>query len=270
MAGVIATPDPAREAYEALAPFYDDFTAHHRYTEWTGTLERLARDAGLAGRRLLDIACGTGKSFLPFLDRGYEVTAVDLSPAMAALAEAKAAGRARVAAADMRDLPDLGRFDLVLALDDAVNYLLTDADLERALVGMRRALAPDGVLVFDVNTLMAYRSFFARVSVVQAGDRIVVWEGRTPDDAGPGVLAEAEVLALERDGDWWRAGRHRHVQRHHDGPSVRRALRAAGLGWRRVHGMRLDGSVTRGFDELGNSKAVYIARRGAPGEGGRR
>jgi hypothetical protein len=31
-----------------------------------------------------------------------------------------------------------------------------------------------------------------------------------------------------------------------------------------VRGMRLDGSVTEGFDELDNSKAVYIARASAP------
>ena len=264
MAGLTVTPDPALAAYQALAPFYDDFTAHHRYEPWTRTLERLARDAGLGGRRLLDVACGTGKSFLPFLERGWSVTAVDLSPAMAAIARSKAAGRARVEVADMRCLPDLGRFDLVLCLDDALNYLLTIAELERALTGMRRALAHDGVLVFDVNTLMAYRSFFARVSVVRTEDRVVVWEGRTPEDAGPGALAEADVLALERDGEWWRASRHRHRQRHHDGPAVRRALRAAGLPWCRVHGMQLDGSTTRGFDELRNSKAVYVARASAP------
>jgi SAM-dependent methyltransferase len=264
MAGLTAVPDPALAAYEGLAPFYDLFTAHHRYEPWTRTLERLARDAGLSGRRLLDVGCGTGKSFLPFLERGWSVTAVDLSPAMVAIARGKARGRARVEVADMRDLPDLGAFDLVLCLDDALNYLVTVGELECALTGMRRALAPGGVLVFDVNTLMAYRSFFARASVVQGEDRVVVWEGRAPEDAGPGVLAEAEVLTLERDGDWWRASRHRHTQRHHDGPAVRRALRAAGLLWSRAYGMRLDGSTTRGFDELRNSKAVYVARTGAP------
>jgi hypothetical protein len=80
---------------------------------------------------------------------------------------------------------------------------------------------------------------------------------------------EAELIAFERDGEWWRCTRTHHLQRHHDGPTVHRALRAAGLRWWRVHGMHLDGSVTDGFDELANSKAVYIARESAPeaGEG---
>ena len=167
----------------------------------------------------------------------------------------------------MRDLPRLGKYDLVLCLDDAMNYLLDDAELERALAAMRANLAPGGVLLFDVNTLLAYRALFAHASVVQEPGRVLVWEGHGPPDAGPGVLARADLIALERDGDWWTAARHRHVQRHHDGPTVHRALTAAGLAWHRVHGMRLDGSITDGFDELENSKAVYIARASAPEQG---
>ena len=259
-----------RDAYDAMAPFYDLFTAHHRYTEWTATLERLARDAGLRGKRLLDVACGTGKSFLPFLERGYEVTACDISPAMAAIAERKAAGRARIEIHDMRALPRLGEFDLVCCLDDAVNHLLTEAELAAALTAMRTNLADGGVLVFDANTLMAYRGFFASAIVVQGDDRVLVWDGRTPTDMPAGGAADAELLALERDGDWWTRTRSAHRQRHHPEPTVRAALAAAGLGWVAAYGMRLDGSVTDGFDEIANSKAVYVARASAPDDGERR
>ncbi len=143
----------ARLAYDAFAPFYDAFTADHDYGAWTRDLEALAVRAGLRGRRLLDVACGSGKSFLPFLERGYEVTACDVSPAMAALAAEKAGDRARVEVHDMRALPVLGAFDLVVCLDDAVNYLLEPGEVVSALRGMRRNLAPGGVLVFDVNCL---------------------------------------------------------------------------------------------------------------------
>ncbi|MEA2255616.1 MAG: hypothetical protein QOG35_1661 [Solirubrobacteraceae bacterium] len=266
MSAAVAPPEHARAAYEAFAPHYDAFTAHHDYDTWTATLEGLARACGLRGRRLLDVACGTGKSFLPFLERGYEVVACDLSPAMARVAHEKAAGRARVEVHDMRTLPRLGTFDLVCCLDDAVNYLLTDDELTAALAGMRANLAPGGVVVFDANCVWAYRTFFGSLTVLPAEDRVLVWEGRVGGRFGPGDRARATVEALVRreDGTWARE-RSEHHQRHHSRAVVERALNRAGLACAAVHGMHLDGSVTEGFDEERNSKAVYVARAGGDG-----
>jgi ubiquinone/menaquinone biosynthesis C-methylase UbiE len=87
--------DHARIAYDIFAPHYDAFTAHHDYEAWTTSLEALARDAGLRGNRMLDLACGTGKSFLPFLECGYDVTAGDVSSAMLAVAAERSQGRVR-------------------------------------------------------------------------------------------------------------------------------------------------------------------------------
>jgi ubiquinone/menaquinone biosynthesis C-methylase UbiE len=50
----------------------------------------IARSHGLSGRRLLDVGCGKGKSFLPMLARGWKVTACDISPSMLEIARAKA------------------------------------------------------------------------------------------------------------------------------------------------------------------------------------
>src|ERR671937_3292070 len=80
---------PALEAYERLAPVYDLLTAGYDHPTWLGELELLARAHGLSGRRLLDLACGTGKSFLPMLARGYSVSACDISPAMVEIAREK-------------------------------------------------------------------------------------------------------------------------------------------------------------------------------------
>jgi SAM-dependent methyltransferase len=251
--------------YDRFAPFYDAFTAHHRYDEWTATLEALARRHGLAGNRLLDVACGTGKSFLPYLERGYEVTACDVSPGMLEIAAAKAGGRADLVVADMKELPRLGSFDLVACIDDAVNHLLAHDELVAALAGLRRNLAPGGVVVFDTNTLMAYRSFYSRITVVPEEAQVLVWEGCETPDFEAGGLARASLAALRRGDDgWWTRTEIEVPQRHYGEQEVRDALRAAGLECAGVYGMHLDGSTDVGFDEMANSKAVYIARHGAP------
>jgi len=251
----------ARDAYDAMAPHYDAFTAHHNYEASATDLERLALAAGLGGRRLLDVACGTGKSFEPFLRRGYDVTACDVSAGMLEHARAKAP-EVRIERHDMRALPRLGEFDLVCLLDDAVNYLESAEELRLTFAGALRNLAPGGVVLFDANTLMAYRTFFATPSLVRAEGRVLVWDGRTSPELEAGGRSEAELLAFTRGEEEasWSFATSVHRQRHHPRAVVLAALAAAGFGWTAVHGMQLDGSVTDGFDELANSKVLYLAK----------
>src|SRR5918999_5453223 len=116
---VIAPTDPALEAYEAFAPYYDRYTELYGHEVWLANIEQVARGLGLSGRRLLDVGCGTGKSFMPLLARGYHVVACDVSPEMVARARERAAPwGAEVTVADARELPDLGSFDLATSLDD--------------------------------------------------------------------------------------------------------------------------------------------------------
>jgi SAM-dependent methyltransferase len=212
----------AEQAYEAIAPVYDDFTAHHDYELWLGNLLPKARGHGLRGRRLLDVGCGTGKSFLPMLERGWEVTACDISPSMLELARAKAGDAARLSVADMRELPVFGEFDLVWALDDAVNYLLSGEELREALSGMEANLAPGGLLMFDVNTLQAYRTFFAEVQQVERDGRLLVWRGQGSPDAAPGSTSEAR-FEVESGDDGVDVETHVHRQRHFPEAEVREA-----------------------------------------------
>lgn len=250
----------AEQAYEAIAPVYDDFTAHHDYELWLGHLLPKVRGHGLSGRGLLDVGCGTGKSFLPMLERGWEVTACDISPSMLELARAKAGGAARLSVADMRELPVFGEFDLVWALDDAINYLLSAEELGEALSGMRANLAPGGLLMFDVNTLQAYRTFFAEEQRVQRGGRQLVWRGQGSPDAPPGSISEARFEVEAGDGGL-AAETHVHRQRHFPEAEVREQLAEAGLECLDVYGHGFDAVPKQPVEELVHSKAVYISRR---------
>jgi len=251
----------AEQAYEAMAPVYDDFTAHHNYELWLGNLLPELRRHGLRGRRLLDVGCGTGKSFLPMLERGWEVTACDLSPAMLELARAKAGGAARLAVADMRELPVFGEFDLVWALDDAVNYLLSPEEMGEALSGMRANLASGGLLMFDVNTLQAYRTFFAEVQRVERGGRRLVWRGQAAADTPPGSISEARLEAEAAENGAPSMPTHVHRQRHFPEAELLGLLEEAELECLDVFGHGYDAELKQPLDDLVHTKAVYICRR---------
>jgi ubiquinone/menaquinone biosynthesis C-methylase UbiE len=257
--------DHARVAYEALAPGYDDLTRDHDHHAWTALLETRAIEAGLRGSRLLDVACGTGNTLVPMLERGYEVTGVDVSESMLAAAASKCDGSAELIAADMRALPALGDFDLVWCLGDALNYLDTHQELTAALRGLRRNLAGDGVVVLDVNTLATFRSAYSSLLAIPAGDRIVVLEGHGDPELPSGGAAEVWIDRLEQQASgWWSRTRSRHHHRHHPERSVRAALRQAGLACHAVYGTYTTGVMETSLDELRHAKAVYIARHEAP------
>ena len=260
MATMTAT--PALLAYEQLAPVYDDFTDGYDHDAWIDGLERIARNHGANGARVLDVACGTGKSFAPLVERGYDVWACDISPAMVDRARHRGGiDPDRVLVADMRELPELGAFELVTCLDDAVNYLLSVADLEAAFASVARLLAPDGVYVFDTNTLSTYRAGFALDAVFERPLAGAVWRGETAEPIEPGALCAAAIELSSLDGD--RVVVSRHVQRHHPPSTVRQALSSAGLACRAVLGQSTGGVLHEGADEEAHTKLVYVAGRAA-------
>jgi ubiquinone/menaquinone biosynthesis C-methylase UbiE len=256
--------DHAEQAYDALAPGYDDLTRGHDHAGWTALLEQRAHEAGLRGNRLLDVACGTGNTILPMLARDYEVTGVDVSQAMLARARVKTGDRARLLRADMRDLSALGEFDLIWCLGDALNYLDTPDDLAATLAGFARNLAPEGVVVFDVNTLATFRVLYSSLYVVPSEDRVVLLEGRGRSDLDPGQAAQTWIDRLEPGASgWWTRTRSAHHHRHHPEAAVRGALSRARLACSAVYGTHTSGVIEAPLDELVHAKAVYIARHEA-------
>ena len=149
---------PAPEP-DPVAGFYDQLAPHYRlvYHDWEASVERqaLALDGTISefvgpdAETVLDAACGIGTQSLGLAELGYRVTASDLSAEAVELARAEAVRRGleiEFGVADMRSLPEAyrGRFDVVLACDNAVPHLLTDADILLAFRQFHECLAPGG------------------------------------------------------------------------------------------------------------------------------
>jgi SAM-dependent methyltransferase len=247
--------------YDCLAPFYDAFTAGYAYERWISAIEHRARGLGLRGHRALDVACGTGKSTEPLFARGYSVLACDISEGMVSEARRKFPDRAEsFLVADMRSLPPLGEFDLIICLDDSMNYLLEDEELEAAFQGIARCLSRTGVFVFDVNSLATYRTSFAATEVREEEGLFFAWRGETEPDFQPGGTATAttEIFAQRSNGCWERSAM-RHVQRHHAPDTIRQLLEEAGMSCRLVVGQKPGATLEDSWDEERNTKLLYFA-----------
>jgi magnesium-protoporphyrin O-methyltransferase len=83
----------------------------------------------LRGARILDAGCGTGAMAVELAQRGAEVVAVDISPALVGIAQkrmpANLAGTITWVAGDMLDAT-YGRFDHALAMDSMIYYTAPD------------------------------------------------------------------------------------------------------------------------------------------------
>ncbi|HEY2054775.1 MAG TPA: class I SAM-dependent methyltransferase [Solirubrobacterales bacterium] len=247
------TTDHAQIAYDAFASIYDDFNAQNDYEFWFSVLLPRLAELGLVTGKLLDVACGTGRAIAPMLRRGWEITACDISSAMVAKAKEKHAGEAiAFDVADMTKLPTYGEFQLVWALNDPINYLLVDGDLQNALEAMGANLAPDGLLVFDCNTLRLFRASFDPDEGLQRDAR---WNWQGLGQVGDIYEAEVSGEGVET---------HVHKERHYSVPEVQRTLLNAGLQPVAALGQReADGEIllADAWDEERDHKIVHVARR---------
>jgi SAM-dependent methyltransferase len=106
---------------------------------------------------LLDLCCGTGQLALYFLERGYQVTGLDLSEAMLEHARANTsmfvqAGQAQFVQADAAHFTLDQRFGLVVSTFDALNHLPDLDALRGCFASVYAVTLPGGKFVFDLNT----------------------------------------------------------------------------------------------------------------------
>jgi SAM-dependent methyltransferase len=264
----MADRESAQETYDRLAPVYDEFTSANNYELWLGDvlLPELERH-GLRKGWALDIGCGTGRAFDPLLDRGWNVVGCDASSGMLAQAAEKFGERVQLVHADARELEAIfptsdhangENFQLVLLLNEVVNYVTEDGDLERVFAGVRRNLAPEGLVVFDANTLLWFRESFASGKSEEMSARGWDWHGLS-QTVERGAIYEARLSGQGVESNV-------HRQRHWAPKEVEEALRAGGLRPVAAFGQREENRqviLDSRIDEERDSKTIHIAARTA-------
>jgi ubiquinone/menaquinone biosynthesis C-methylase UbiE len=129
-------------------------------------LLRLVDFNGYAGRRVLDVGCGTGVDLVRFARGGARVTGVDVADSAIALARQNTAQQGLDAALCLADgerlpFPDAS-FDFVYA-HGVVQYTADD----RALVEeCRRVLKPGGTAFFQVYNRVSWLNALSRIMKV--------------------------------------------------------------------------------------------------------
>jgi len=149
--------EPGSGEFAEVAPYYDRLMSAVPYKSWVDYVEALLQRHNRQPRRVLDLACGTGKVGSELIRRGYQAFGVDLSEAMVHQCHTQAP---RLPAATM-DACQLAlapqSLDLVVSLYDSLNYILDPQGLQSCFAGVWRSLTDEGIFIFDLNTELALR-----------------------------------------------------------------------------------------------------------------
>lgn len=106
------------------------------------------------GQKIFEPLCGSGRFFLPFLNRGYKISGVDLSAEMLAKLKQKAPA-AKVAQADVTEYNSGETYDYIFIPSGSIS-LFTDLSMLKAILRKIKALLnPGGKFVFAVDTVEA-------------------------------------------------------------------------------------------------------------------
>ena len=134
--------------YDSIAEYYD--LTHS--TRILRDKKFYVSEAKKAKGKVLEVACGTGRVYLPLLAAGVDAYGIDISPKMLAVLEknARTGGLVpHVQLSDMRNFRHREKFSLILIPFRAFLHMLTTSDQLSTLKNLRSHLLPGGKLMLN-------------------------------------------------------------------------------------------------------------------------
>lgn len=149
--------------YERFAYVYDELMKDIPYDSWVQIINDMRSKYQVNGHRLLDLACGTGELSVRLASAGFDVTGVDLSADMLAVAQAKADNDNRkidFLQQDMAQLELINTYDIIGIFCDSLNYLQTEEEVVQTFNKVHQYLEKDGLFIFDVHSIFKMNEIF--------------------------------------------------------------------------------------------------------------
>lgn len=215
-------------AYSEFASVYDRLMRDCDYSARAEYLLGLFRRYHCEPKLMLDLGCGTGSLAVEMLRRGIDVIGVDPSPEMLNAARSKALdnGYDLLCLCQSGSELDLyGTVDSAVCTMDSLNHITDYEELKDTFVRVSTFLEPDGLFLFDVNTVYKHETVLAdNTFVVEDGDVFCVWQNLTQMP-----LTTVMLNFFIRDGDRYERKYEEFEERAYSAEELESALRAAGL-----------------------------------------
>ncbi len=177
--------------------WYDHIYAHLDYAGHVAALGDLIGEP--TGKRLLDIACGTGRHLECFRD-DYEIEGLDINEDLLAMARARL-GDVPLHVGDFCDF-DLGRrFAVITNLFSSIGYARTRERLDAAIACVARHLEPGGIALIEPWLVReAYRPGTVHAAMVDAPELKICRMNCSKVEGDMSILDMHYLVATPEDG----------------------------------------------------------------------
>ena len=217
-------------------------------------LEKLVLGALPPGARILDLCCGTGQLAHALSARGFELTGIDGSESMIAIARENAPD-AVFSVDDARDFRIDGEFHAALSTFDSLNHVMSLDELTSVFRNVYRALTGGGAFAFDLNMEEGYRTRWrGSHGYVEDDHACIARSSHVPDER----IGKTEITMFFRSEDRWERSDVTLVQRCYAEDEILTALGSVGF----VGGKAYDGGKDLG-EELSRfpGRSFFVSRR---------
>lgn len=213
--------------YQDFASVYDRLMHQDiDYGRWCDYIENIFAERGISPDAVLEIACGSGNITRCMLDRGYDITGVDISSDMLAVAASKL-GADRLVCADMSKFRSERQYDAVLCMIDGVNYLITPDAVINTFKNVRKTLKDGGVFIFDISSQYKLQNILGNETFIHSEpDVFYSWQNRYVPKYN---ISDMLLNFFVKEGRGYKRFEERHIQRGWHEKQLVKMLKMAGF-----------------------------------------
>lgn len=219
------------EAYTDFASVYDTFMDETPYDIWADFLQNTLEEYGIKEGLVLDLGCGTGTLTEILSEKGYEMIGVDNSSHMLTIAMQKRETSGKdilYLLQDMREFELYGTVKAVISVCDSINYLLEEEDLIKTFQMVNNYLDPEGIFVFDFNTVYKYQEVIGDATIAENREECsFIWENYYHEEE---QINEYDLtIFVQEDREFFRRFHENHYQKGYTLSQIKQALQQAGM-----------------------------------------
>lgn len=177
------------ESYTGFARVYDTFMDNIPYKKWSEYLVGLLKEYNINNGLVAELGCGTGNITCELSEKGYDMIGIDNSEEMLSIAMEKkknSSGKEEdilYLLQDMREFELFGTVSAIVSICDSMNYITSKEDLLTVFRLVNNYLDPNGIFIFDLNTVYKYSTILADNTIAEnRKDCSFIWDNYYYED----------------------------------------------------------------------------------------